>query len=118
VGFARALEEATPRFFGGTPKKTRETRVLHYVKRREPKTESFLLPSVFVACDALLDMDNPDQPGQRPRYRWPWFVLGGVVLFIVLAVLWMTVLVRRVHEERENAWPPASQTSPSNPPAR
>lgn len=56
-------------------------------------------------------MDEQNEGNQRPRYTWPWFVLGGVVLGIVLAVIWMTVLVRRTREERENAWPPPAQTA-------
>jgi hypothetical protein len=36
----------------------------------------------------------------RPRYRWPWFVLGAVILGVVLTVLWMSVEVRRVREQK------------------
>ena len=68
-------------------------------------------------------MDEQNQPPQRLQYKWPWFVLGAVVLGAALAILWMTVLVRRIHEERENAWPPPAQivppqtnSSPSNAP--
>lgn len=50
-------------------------------------------------------MDEKDETGSPPRYRWPWFVLGMVVLGFVLAVVWMSVLVRRVHEERGDFWP-------------
>ena len=52
-----------------------------------------------------MDEENQAEPPQR--YVWPWFVLGGVVLGIVLAVFWMSVLVHRVREQRENnnPWP-------------
>jgi hypothetical protein len=50
-------------------------------------------------------MDEKDEKGPLPRYRWPWFVLGMVVLGFVLAVVWMSVLVHRIHEERGDFWP-------------
>ena len=34
------------------------------------------------------------------RYRWPWWVLAAVLLFFALAVLWMSLAVRREREER------------------
>lgn len=52
------------------------------------------------------DMDEQEQSEQRPKYVWPKFVLAGVVLGFVLAFFWMAVLVRRVHEQREDmVWP-------------
>ena len=33
---------------------------------------------------------------QPKRYRWPWFVLGGVVLFFTASVIWLMVFVQRV----------------------
>jgi hypothetical protein len=36
---------------------------------------------------------NEEQP---KRYRWPWFVLAGVVLFFAASIAWMTVFVQRV----------------------
>jgi putative heme-binding domain-containing protein len=53
-------------------------------------------------------MDEKNQADRPQRYMWPWFVLGAVVLGLVLAIFWMTVLVRRVREQREdNVWPAA-----------
>jgi hypothetical protein len=43
-----------------------------------------------------------------PRYKWPWFVLVGFILFVLLAIAWMSYAV---HEERENlhfSAPPSS----------
>lgn len=49
-------------------------------------------------------MDEIQKPAV-PRYRWPWFVLGGVVLGAVLAVLWMSAEVQRVRQQRQpNPW--------------
>lgn len=50
-------------------------------------------------------MDEKDEKGPLPRYRWPWFVLGMVVLGFLLAVIWMSVLVHRVRQERGDFWP-------------
>jgi putative heme-binding domain-containing protein len=58
-------------------------------------------------------MDEKNEPSQSPRYIWPWFVLGLVLLGFVLAIIWMTVLVRRTREQREyEAWPAPQQTVP------
>jgi len=51
-------------------------------------------------------MEEKNQADPPQRYVWPWFVLGGVVLAVVLAVFWMSVLVHRVREQREtDQWP-------------
>ncbi len=47
-----------------------------------------------------------------PRYRWPWFVLAGVVLFIVLAVAWMYVAVKK-EEQQRNYSAPLPATAPA-----
>ena len=43
-----------------------------------------------------------------PRYRWPWFVLGAVILAVALAVLWMAVAVRRTRALRDTNPLPSS----------
>ena len=60
--------------------------------------------------------DRPP-PGQaRPRYTWPWFVLGAVLLAIALAILWMSKEVERLREIRDaNAPPPDTNAAPANP---
>jgi hypothetical protein len=59
-------------------------------------------------------MDQPNQTNARPRYTWPWFVLGLVVLGVVLAVIWMSVLVRRTREQRDmTAWPKPALSVPA-----
>lgn len=32
----------------------------------------------------------------RKRFRWPWFVLAGVVLFFIASIGWLMVFVQRV----------------------
>jgi putative heme-binding domain-containing protein len=50
-------------------------------------------------------MDEKNQ-ADPPQYIWPRYVLAGVTLGIVLAVFWMSVLVRRVREQRDTTqWP-------------
>jgi drug/metabolite transporter (DMT)-like permease len=55
---------------------------------------------------------NPLEPPKtqpQPRYRWPWFVLAGVLLGFLLAVLWMSKEIERTRRIRDaNAPPPAS----------
>ena len=65
---------------------------------------------------------NLPDPGQRPRYRWPWFVLAAVLLAAALAVLWMSREIERTRRIRDlNAPTPATNRSaissdPSSPP--
>ncbi|HLX68662.1 MAG TPA: hypothetical protein VKV04_03450 [Verrucomicrobiae bacterium] len=66
-------------------------------------------------------MDQQNDPNQRPRYTWPWFLLGAVVLGIILTSIWMTVLIRKTREQRDMySWPqpPAQTNRPANTNAR
>jgi hypothetical protein len=52
-------------------------------------------------------MNEPEEI--RRRYRWPWLVLAGVVLWIVSAVIWMAADVKKLERERDfNAPVPAN----------
>jgi hypothetical protein len=63
--------------------------------------------------NTAFDMDEKNQVERPQRYVWPWFVLGAFVLAIVLAILWMSVLVHRVREQREyNLYPAPKQPAP------
>jgi hypothetical protein len=42
----------------------------------------------------MIDERGPAPP--RRAFRWPWFVLAGVVLFFVVSMLWLMVFVQRV----------------------
>ncbi|MGB7767817.1 MAG: hypothetical protein WBN22_03070 [Verrucomicrobiia bacterium] len=47
-----------------------------------------------------------DELNEKPRrYKWPWFVLAAFVLFVLLAIMWMSFEVRTVEQER-NLNPP------------
>jgi F0F1-type ATP synthase assembly protein I len=52
-------------------------------------------------------MEN--EPPPQPRYRWPWFVLAFVLLGFVLAVVWMSVAVKREKAERDFSAPLPAQ---------
>ena len=57
-----------------------------------------------------------DEAQNKPRYKWPWFVLAAVVLGIILFALWVGVEAKRVHQMREaNPWAmppgPAAKTN-------
>ncbi len=46
------------------------------------------------------------EPNEKPRrYKWPWFVLAAVVLFIALAVLWVTLAAEKVERQRDYSAP-------------
>jgi hypothetical protein len=51
-----------------------------------------------------------NEPEEAPRrHRWPWFVLAGVVLWIVLTVIWMGVYIKKLEREHDYSAPlPAS----------
>ena len=43
-----------------------------------------------------------DEPNENPRrYKWPWFVLAAVLLFVALTILWMSFAVHREKQERD-----------------
>ncbi len=53
-------------------------------------------------------------PETKPRYLWPWFVLGAFVLAIVLAVFWLSKEIERARRIRDaNA---SSSQVPTNSP--
>jgi hypothetical protein len=60
------------------------------------------------------EIKSPPNAGVRTRYRWPWFVLGAVVLAVLLAFVWMSKEIERTRRQRELTPPPVlSQTSPA-----
>jgi quinoprotein glucose dehydrogenase len=58
-------------------------------------------------------MDEKNDSPQPPRYTWPKYVLGLVILGFTLAIFWMSVLVIQTRERRDTVqWPkPAPQTN-------
>ena len=43
-------------------------------------------------------MEGTDEKARR--YRWPWIVLAAFVVFVLLAIVWMSFAVRAVERER------------------
>jgi F0F1-type ATP synthase assembly protein I len=57
-------------------------------------------------------MADETEGSPKPRYTWPWFLLGALLLGLALAIFWMSILVRRTREQRDfTTWPSAGQTS-------
>lgn len=59
----------------------------------------------------MIDQGSSVPP--RRAYRWPWFVLAGVVLFFVVSLMWLMVFVQRVKRIKASTMeltnsPPAS----------
>jgi hypothetical protein len=42
---------------------------------------------------------------EKPRYKWPRYVLAGVIVFLVSALVWMIIEVRKVESERNFSAP-------------
>jgi hypothetical protein len=52
---------------------------------------------------------NEPSPNPPPRrYRWPWIVAAALILWVLLAVVWMLFAVRQVEERREQGATPPS----------
>jgi uncharacterized protein YpmS len=52
-----------------------------------------------------------DETKENPRhYKWPWFVLVAFLLFVALAIVWMSFAVHREKQEREFSAPIPSGT--------
>lgn len=44
---------------------------------------------------------NPDDDQKTPPLKWPKFALAAVILFLLLAIFWMSVAVNKLHRERQ-----------------
>ena len=52
-------------------------------------------------------MDEPPRDSPKRHYRWPWMVAIALIIWVLLAVAWMSVAVRHVREQRDFSAPPA-----------
>lgn len=59
--------------------------------------------------------DNPPPTRANRRYTWPWFVLGGIVLAVLLAVLWVSHEVERTRRLRQWNQPASLETTNGRP---
>ncbi len=46
-------------------------------------------------------MNEQNEIPPAPNYKWPWFVLAAVLLFIVLAVAFVSFKARQIERERD-----------------
>jgi hypothetical protein len=56
-------------------------------------------------------MENESANEPKRRYRWPWVVMAALILWVLLAVVWMRAAVLRVEEERSISAPPSANSS-------
>ncbi|HEY1786918.1 MAG TPA: hypothetical protein VGJ73_02120 [Verrucomicrobiae bacterium] len=42
---------------------------------------------------------------EKPRYKWPRYVLAGVLLFLAAAIIWVIFEARKVQTERNFSAP-------------
>jgi hypothetical protein len=50
----------------------------------------------------MVPMTDPLTPKPPRHYRWPWFLIAGVILGVLLMILWMLGAVRKVKRIRES----------------
>ena len=55
-------------------------------------------------------MNTPTEHAEKPKYIWPWFVLGFVILGILLAVFWVGLAAKKVADQRETDSPPPTSS--------
>ena len=46
-------------------------------------------------------MSEPDEIPPQQNYQWPWFVGAAVVLFIVLAVVFVAFKAKQIEQQRD-----------------
>jgi len=69
------------------------------------------LPWVATVTDRRYNclVNEPDEIPPKRNYKWPWFVLAAVILFVVLTIVWVSFAVRKVEQQRNfNAPVPAT----------
>lgn len=42
---------------------------------------------------------------EKPRYKWPRYVLAGVIVFFVASLVWMAIEVHKLKHERDFSAP-------------
>lgn len=46
---------------------------------------------------------------EKPRYKWPRYVLAAVIVFFVAAIIWVVIEARKVERERDFSAPIQTQ---------
>jgi len=52
-------------------------------------------------------MNEPDEIPPKQNYRWPWFVAAAVMLFLVLAVVFVAFKAGQIKQQRGFNEPPS-----------
>ncbi|HTV40582.1 MAG TPA: hypothetical protein VMF08_08405 [Candidatus Sulfotelmatobacter sp.] len=42
---------------------------------------------------------------EKPRYKWPRYLLAAVIIFFVAAIIWVVIDVRKVEQEGDFSAP-------------
>jgi hypothetical protein len=42
---------------------------------------------------------------EKPRYKWPRYVLAGVILFFVATLIWVVIMIYKVQQEHNFSAP-------------
>ncbi len=50
-------------------------------------------------------VNETDEIPPKQNYKWPWFALVAILLFVLLAILWMSFAVNREKQERDFSTP-------------
>jgi hypothetical protein len=50
-------------------------------------------------------MNEPDEIPPKQNYKWPWFVAAAVLLFVALAVVFVSCKARQIEHERDFSAP-------------
>jgi hypothetical protein len=66
-------------------------------------TENKWQRSQFAAT--IVFVNKQDEIPPRRNYKWPWFVLAAVLLFVALTIVWMSFAVKRERQERDFSAP-------------
>ena len=46
---------------------------------------------------------------EKPKYKWPRYVLAAVIIFFVAAIVWMVIEVKKLERERDFSAPVQTQ---------
>jgi len=91
--------KSSPRLEDRKPSKCFQTLTF----QRQSKDFLVVISTRFTHSHSTVAEPDPEQghkPSQR-HYRWPLFVIAGVVLGILLAVLWLSFEIRRTERIRQ-----------------
>jgi bacteriorhodopsin len=48
-----------------------------------------------------IQMSELDDNSQKRKLKWPWFAAAAILLFIALAVFWVTMAAKKIEQQRD-----------------